>query len=100
MQLVSDCCGATPWLNNEDMGLCGDCKEHCEFIDLDDQVSDKQKKKQLASLLYTTCRMGSDGDLTRARAKMKERGMQHHDIEEIVGIMMGIHIRNLLTLGR
>lgn len=35
METVSDCCGAAPWLGNEDFGLCGDCKEHCEFVELE-----------------------------------------------------------------
>lgn len=34
MELVSDCCGAGPWLGNTDLERCGDCKECCEFIDL------------------------------------------------------------------
>ena len=33
MNIESDCCGASPWLNNEDLGICGACKEHCEFIE-------------------------------------------------------------------
>lgn len=32
---VSDCCGADPILNSEDVGLCPQCKEHCEYIDLE-----------------------------------------------------------------
>jgi hypothetical protein len=31
--MVSECCGASPWLGNEDLGRCGDCKEWCEFIE-------------------------------------------------------------------
>tara|TARA_R110000772_G_scaffold17611_2_gene48994 strand:- start:9500 stop:9613 length:114 start_codon:yes stop_codon:yes gene_type:complete len=34
MELVSNCCGANPYLNIE-TGMCSDCKEHCEFINLD-----------------------------------------------------------------
>lgn len=29
--MESDCCGASEWM--EDTGICGDCKEHCEFVD-------------------------------------------------------------------
>ena len=34
MELVSNCCssGAQGY---EDYGICPDCKEHCDFIDLD-----------------------------------------------------------------
>lgn len=35
MHLFSDCCTAEPWLGNYDLGICGDCKEHCEFIELE-----------------------------------------------------------------
>lgn len=33
MNIESDCCGASPWLGNTDLGICGACKEHCEFIE-------------------------------------------------------------------
>ena len=32
--MVSNCCGAEPWghIDEVDMlGICGDCREHCEF---------------------------------------------------------------------
>ncbi len=35
MELVSNCCGSPEWLDNT--GICGDCKEHCEFIDLNEE---------------------------------------------------------------
>jgi hypothetical protein len=31
--LLSNCCDASPWGGMEEMGICGDCKEHCEFYD-------------------------------------------------------------------
>jgi len=34
MELVSECCGALPWLGDADYGRCGDCKENTEFVDL------------------------------------------------------------------
>jgi hypothetical protein len=37
MEKVSDCCTAGAWLNNEDLGLCANCLEHCEFINLEDE---------------------------------------------------------------
>tara|TARA_B100001063_G_scaffold44498_1_gene38284 strand:- start:460 stop:567 length:108 start_codon:yes stop_codon:yes gene_type:complete len=30
-ELVSNCCGASPWLGDIDSERCGDCKENCEF---------------------------------------------------------------------
>jgi len=41
-ELVSNCCGAAPLehfetgMSTEDIGICPDCREHCEYIDLDD----------------------------------------------------------------
>ena len=31
--MESNCCGASEWMENTD--ICSDCKEHCEFINLD-----------------------------------------------------------------
>jgi len=33
---VSECCGAPEVGCSMDIGLCPDCKEHCDYIDLDD----------------------------------------------------------------
>ncbi len=30
-ELLSNCCGARPWLGEIESERCGDCKEHCEF---------------------------------------------------------------------
>lgn len=37
-ELVSDCCSSAAWLGNIDLGICGACKEHCEFIELGDDI--------------------------------------------------------------
>lgn len=37
--LISNCCGASSWghIDEVDMlGVCSDCKEHCEFIEEDE----------------------------------------------------------------
>jgi len=34
--LMSECCGASPWLGNTDHGRCGDCKECCDFLNEDE----------------------------------------------------------------
>ena len=31
---VSDCCSSFPILESEEMGLCPDCKEHCDYVTL------------------------------------------------------------------
>lgn len=30
--MMSNCCGAPPWLNMIESERCSDCKENCEFI--------------------------------------------------------------------
>ena len=92
--LISDCCGANPWLSNPDLQRCGACKEWCEFIEEEEVVTDRQRKYQLASLMWTTCRIDETGDLTQARAKLQKRGLAHHEIEEIAGILIGMFARS------
>ncbi len=41
---VSNCCGHPPVGNSEEMGICPDCKEHCEYID-DDPYGYKESMK-------------------------------------------------------
>ena len=33
--MESNCCGASEWM--EETGICSDCKEHCEFIDEEEE---------------------------------------------------------------
>ena len=36
---ISDCCGAKPIGDGcEEAGICPDCKEHCEWVELDDDT--------------------------------------------------------------
>jgi len=30
--ITSECCGAEPVLDSDDLGICPECKEHCEYI--------------------------------------------------------------------
>ena len=32
IEKVSDCCGSWPVLESEDMGICSECYEHCEYV--------------------------------------------------------------------
>lgn len=54
---ISDCCGAEAYSNGdsstEDYGICPECKEHCEYIDVDvepeshsDQMIDIMNKEK------------------------------------------------------
>lgn len=35
-KMISECCGAAPVAESEDLGICPECKEHCEYIEDDD----------------------------------------------------------------
>jgi hypothetical protein len=35
-EYVSECCSAPEVDVSRDMGICPDCKEHCDYIDLDE----------------------------------------------------------------
>lgn len=39
VETVTDCCSAPPFLESEDMGICPECKEHCEYIETEDDGS-------------------------------------------------------------
>ncbi len=34
-EYISECCGAIPWMNETQYGICGDCKEHTTFIKIE-----------------------------------------------------------------
>jgi len=36
MEWVSECCSAPEIGESMDMGICTECKEHCDYIDLDE----------------------------------------------------------------
>ena len=38
MNAESECCGASPWMGDADYGICGECKEHCEFSDPEEEL--------------------------------------------------------------
>lgn len=85
--LSSDCCGASPWLNNEDLGRCSSCKECCEFVSDDEVTSKEQSLKQLASLLWITCKVKEFG-LAGARLKMLQRGLAPHEIQFVTNQLL------------
>lgn len=37
MNKVSECCGASPVGESEEMGLCPYCKEHCEYVEEEEE---------------------------------------------------------------
>jgi hypothetical protein len=33
--MISDCCGAAPVGVSDDIGICPECKEHCDYVEDD-----------------------------------------------------------------
>lgn len=85
--LSSDCCGASPWLDNEDLGRCSKCLECCEFETEEEVTSKEQSLKQLASLLWITCKVKEFG-LAGARLKMRKMGLPLHEIQFVTNQML------------
>jgi hypothetical protein len=40
MSLVSDCCGYPEIGNSSDYGICPECKEHCEYVDEEEDTDE------------------------------------------------------------
>ena len=36
--ITSECCGAEPVLDSDDLGICPECKEHCEYVEPEECV--------------------------------------------------------------
>ena len=49
--MLSDCCGAPPHQYFDD--ICGDCGEHCEFYDIEDQEGVKKESKSINNNMKT-----------------------------------------------
>ena len=41
---LSDCCGAGDW---NDAGICEDCREHCDFVDYDEEQGDLEEFRDI-----------------------------------------------------
>ena len=43
---VTDCCGVPPKGNSDDYGLCPCCKEHCEYVEEDEEENDAPNRME------------------------------------------------------
>ncbi len=48
--LVSECCGAPVRGNSDDMGLCTNCRDHCEYINDEDDDDNSPSKEEITTL--------------------------------------------------
>jgi hypothetical protein len=86
--LVSNCCGANPWLNNPDLERCGDCLEHCEFEDLTQEPSERFLTQTLAVKLFLKHNVRERG-LGAARREMMQTGVKPSDRDRVCAVMLG-----------
>ena len=86
--LVSNCCGANPWLNNPDLERCGDCLEHCEFEDLSTEPSERFLTQTLAVAMFFKHRVAERG-LAAARRDLICQGVKPSDRDRVCAIMLG-----------
>ena len=42
--MKTSCCGASP-LGEEEIGICSDCREHCDFESDDDDIQTESDQK-------------------------------------------------------
>ena len=86
--LISNCCGATPWLEETD--LCSKCLEHAEFETEETEVSQHNLDRQIASKLWILCNVSEFG-LGSARRQMIQQGMPNDQIQRVSKILLSFN---------
>ena len=80
--LISNCCGASPWLGNEQLERCSDCLEHCEFETEDKTFSKRFFLGSLASRLFILHNVSERG-LGSARRELMGMDLPIKDVNEV-----------------
>ena len=80
--LISNCCGASPWLGNEQLERCSDCLEHCEFETEDQTFSKRFFLGTLASKLFILHNVQERG-LGSARRELMGMDLPISDVNEV-----------------
>lgn len=72
---ISNCCGASPKSNGdcdtEDFGICPECREHCEYIEEDeDNEEENQDSINIGDKIILIADVEtSDGEIIRNKSK-------------------------------
>jgi len=80
--LISNCCGASPWLGNEQLERCSECLEHCEFETEDKTFSKRFFLGTLASKLFILHNVQETG-LGSARRELMGMDLPISDVQEV-----------------
>ena len=64
---VSDCCGARARAEGqEDMGLCSRCRDHCEYVDEDEEADeDENQVRRSAGVMVASGKAWRQTDVLR-----------------------------------
>lgn len=85
--LISNCCGARPWLNNETLERCSECLEHCEFETEERNISKRFFRWTVASKLFILHNVQERG-LGSARRELLSMDLPIDDVNEISKLMI------------
>lgn len=80
--LISNCCGASPWLGNEQLERCAECLEHCEFETEDQTFSKRFFLGTIASKLFILHKVQERG-LGSARRELMTMDLPISDVQEV-----------------
>lgn len=80
--LISNCCGARPWLNNETLERCSECLEHCEFETEERNISKRFFLGTLASKLFVLHNVQERG-LGSARRELMTMDLPIEDVNTV-----------------
>lgn len=86
--LISNCCGASPWLEETD--LCSRCLEHADFEEEDTEVSQHNLDRQIASKLWISCNVSEFG-LAAARRQMMQQRIPNDQIQRVSKILLNFN---------
>ena len=87
--LISNCCGASPWLEETD--LCSRCLEHADFTHIDEIfTSQRDLDHQIASKLWISCNVSEFG-LAAARRQMMQQGVPNDQIQRVSKILLNFN---------
>jgi hypothetical protein len=83
--LISNCCGATPWLEETD--LCSKCLDHAEFETEETESSQWFNDRVEASKLWIKCNVKQFG-LGSARREMIKQGFTTDQVQRVSQILL------------
>jgi hypothetical protein len=86
-QLISNCCGASPWLDNEQLERCSECLENCSFEEQEQDHSRRFTLGTIASKLFILHRVEERG-LASARKELMSMNLPIEDVTEVSQMLM------------